>query len=196
MHGGAIGVKGPWENGVKTYVRNDYIWKEWRKVANGGKIAVDFSIKRFSERLRGQRRNSPSHGASVRWIPWNFRRTIVEYMKQLSKHNKYEFRTTIPYVTDMKSNKQNGVETGNKFTHKRKYLLGKTTTQESLLWVTVFYCNLFIHRYQALQMGASAWDCFPIQFTNSFSPSIGRIFYTILMLRQLNKNLLQVTIKN
>ena len=41
----------------------------------------------------------------------------------------------------------------------------------------VFHCNLFIHRYQALQMGASAQDCFPIQFTNPFLPLSGAFLY-------------------
>ena len=31
--------------------------------------------------------------------------------EQQWENNKYEFRTTIPYVAGMKSNKQNGVET-------------------------------------------------------------------------------------
>ena len=41
------GIKGPWENGVETYTRNDYRWKELIKIANGGKIVVDFPIRRF-----------------------------------------------------------------------------------------------------------------------------------------------------
>ena len=69
------------------------------------------------------------------------------------------------------------METGNTFTRKRKYVLGKTTTQESLLRVTVFHCNLFIHMYQALQMGALALYYFPIQFTNSFLPLSGAFLY-------------------
>ena len=28
MHGEIIGGKGPWENGVETYARDDYKWKE------------------------------------------------------------------------------------------------------------------------------------------------------------------------
>ena len=28
VHGGIIEGKGLWENGVETYVRNDYKWKE------------------------------------------------------------------------------------------------------------------------------------------------------------------------
>ena len=41
----------------------------------------------------------------------------------------------------------------------------------------VFHSNLFIHKYQSLQMGASAQDCFPIQFTNSFLPLLGAFLY-------------------
>ena len=42
--------------------------------------------------------------------------------------------TTIPYVTGMKSNKQNGVETRKHNLHvKGKHLLGKTKTEEYLL---------------------------------------------------------------
>ena len=47
VHGGVIGVKGPWGNGVETCMRNDYRWKERKKVANRGKIAADFPIRRF-----------------------------------------------------------------------------------------------------------------------------------------------------
>ena len=55
-------------------------------------------------------------------------------MEQQLEHNKYEFQTTIPYVAGMKSNKQNGVETRKQDLHvKGKHLVGKTTTQESLL---------------------------------------------------------------
>ena len=41
----------------------------------------------------------------------------------------------------------------------------------------LFLWNLFIQRYQALQKGASARDCFPIQFTNSFLPLSGAFLY-------------------
>ena len=43
--------------------------------------------------------------------------------------------------------------------------------------MTVFHYNLFIHMYQSLQMGASARNCFPIQFTNSFLPLLGAFLY-------------------
>ena len=43
--------------------------------------------------------------------------------------------------------------------------------------MTVFHCNLFIHKYQALQMEASSRDCFPIQFTISFLPLSGAFLY-------------------
>ena len=141
------------------------------------------------------KRVSPSHGPPVRWIPYKFRRTIVECLEQWPEHNKYEFQTTIPYVAGMKSNKQNGVETRKHNLHvKGKHLLGKTTTRESLLSMKVLHSNLFIHRYQALQMGASTWDCFPIQFTHPFFSLYRERFYTILMLRLQNKKLLQVPV--
>ena len=44
---GITGGKEPWENGIKTYVRNNYKGKEWHGIANRGKITTDFPIKRY-----------------------------------------------------------------------------------------------------------------------------------------------------
>ena len=44
---GLSGDKGPWENGVQAYVRNDYKGKEWHGFANRGKIVVDLPIGRY-----------------------------------------------------------------------------------------------------------------------------------------------------
>ena len=77
----------------------------------------------------------------------------------------------------MKSNKQNGVKIGNTFLHVKKALIGKnkntgiSAVNDSL--PLQFYSYIGI---KLLQMGASTRDCFPIQFSNSFSPSFGSIF--------------------
>ena len=62
VHGGIIRGKGPWENGVETFTRNDYKWKEWRKIANRGKITADFPIRRY---LAGDLEDKK--GLSITW---------------------------------------------------------------------------------------------------------------------------------
>ena len=66
------------------------------------------------------------------------------------------------------------------FTHKRKALIGKnkntgiSVVNDSLPLQFYSYTGI-----KLLQMGASTWDCFLIQFSNSFLPLSGAFLYNL-----------------